>query len=78
MFLFSPNETHVSDEFEVQPYVFGLAFTGLKRRVQRTSRSSSCHHQTLTLNIQLTLERKHYEIRVPVLLLILNVLKLSA
>lgn len=55
MFLFSPDKAHIGDEFEVQPYVFGLALTGLKCRVHGASRSSFCHHQTITLNIQVTL-----------------------
>lgn len=55
MFWFSPDKAHISDEFEVQPYVFGLALTGLKRRVHGASRSSFCHQQTITINIQVTL-----------------------
>lgn len=56
MFLLSPNKAHVGDEFEVQSHMFGLALTGLKCRVHGASESSFCHHQTITLNIQVTLE----------------------
>lgn len=56
MFLRSPNKAKVSDKFEVQPYVFGLAPTGLECRVLGSSGSSFCHHQTFTLSIQVALE----------------------
>lgn len=56
MFLLSPNKAHVGDEFEVQSHMFGLALTGLKCRVHGASESSFCHHQTITLKIQVTLE----------------------
>lgn len=35
--LFSPHKAHVCYKLEVQSDVFSLAFTGLKRRVQRAS-----------------------------------------
>lgn len=62
MFLLSPDKAHVSDEFEVQSYVFGLAFTGLKLREPGASGSSFGHHYTIAFNIQITLEggEKHY------------------
>lgn len=56
LFLLSPNEAKVSDKSEVQPYVFGLAPTGLECRVVGTSGSSFGHHQTFTLSIQVALE----------------------
>ena len=54
----SPDEAQVCDEFKVQPYVFGLALFGLKCRVEGASVSSFYHHQTITLRIQVTLERE--------------------
>lgn len=54
--MFSPNKAHISNKFEVQPYVFGLAFTGLKIRVKGATRPSYCHQHTIPINIQVTLE----------------------
>lgn len=62
VFPFSPNKAHVGDEFEVQPYVSDLAFTRLESRVHGATESSFCHHQTITLSIQVTLEVDKHEV----------------
>lgn len=56
MFLLSPHQAQVSDEFEVQPDVLELAHTGFEHRVEGASMSSFRHHHTIALGIQVTLE----------------------
>lgn len=55
LLLLSPNKTHVSNEFQIQSYVFCLALTGLKCSVHGSSGSSCGHHQTIALNVQFAL-----------------------
>lgn len=55
LLLLSPNKADVSNEFQVQSYVFCLAPSGLKCSVQGSSCSSFGHYQTITLNVQFAL-----------------------
>lgn len=59
--LFSPNKAHISNKFEVQPYVFELAFTGLKSRVKGATRPSFCHQHTIPISIQVALGREQWK-----------------
>lgn len=55
LLLLSPDEADVSNEFQVQSDVFCVAPAGLKRCVHGSSRSSSGHHHTITLDVQFAL-----------------------
>lgn len=55
LLLLSPDEADVSNEFQVQSYVFCLAPTGLECSVHGSSCSSFGHHQTIPLNVQFAL-----------------------
>lgn len=59
--LFSPNKAHISNKFEVQPYVFELAFTGLKSRVKGATRTSFCYQHAIPISIQVTLETEQWK-----------------